>query len=150
VVLSAERPPVHVPGVHREHHRGVAEELVGWPREEGAGEDPQGSLGCAGASPRSRSHLSGSNQAVSCPRSCAGPEVVASPLRDDDRSAPWEGTVTAPSLPSLLEVQHRVAQAIERSTYSWPPSWLLPMLPNAGTEKIVSHYLLDASCLLLS
>jgi hypothetical protein len=46
--------------------------------------------------------------------------------------------VNAPSLPSSLEVQRRVAQAIGRSTYSWPPSRLLPMLPNAGTEKVVS------------
>jgi hypothetical protein len=52
--------------------------------------------------------------------------------------APWAGTVTAPELPSPLEVQHRVAQAIGRSTYSWPPSRMLPMLPNAGTKKIVS------------
>jgi hypothetical protein len=59
--------------------------------------------------------------------------------------APWTGTVTAPSLPSSLEVQHRVAQAIGRSTYSWPLSWLLPMIPNEGTEKFVSYYLLDAS-----
>jgi hypothetical protein len=50
----------------------------------------------------------------------------------------WEGTVTAPSLPSSLEVQRRVAQAIGRSTYSCPPSRLLPMLPNAGIEKFVS------------
>jgi hypothetical protein len=52
--------------------------------------------------------------------------------------APWVGTVTALELPSPLEVQRRVAQAIGRSTYSWPPSRMLPMLPNAGTEKIVS------------
>jgi hypothetical protein len=50
--------------------------------------------------------------------------------------APWVGTVTTLSLPSPLEVQRRVAQAIGRSTYSWPPSRLLPMLPNAGTEKL--------------
>jgi hypothetical protein len=31
-----------------------------------------------------------------------------------------------------------MAQAIGRSTYSWPLSRLLPMLPNAGTEKFVS------------
>jgi hypothetical protein len=43
--------------------------------------------------------------------------------------------VTAPLLPSPLEVQHRVVQAIGRSTYLWPPSQLLPMLPYAGTEK---------------
>jgi hypothetical protein len=52
--------------------------------------------------------------------------------------APWVGTVTAPELPSPLEVQRCVAQAIGRSTYSWPPSRMLPMLPNAGTEKFVS------------
>jgi hypothetical protein len=51
--------------------------------------------------------------------------------------APWVGTVTAPELPSPLEVQRRVAQAIGRSTYSWPQSRMLPMLPNAGIEKIV-------------
>jgi hypothetical protein len=44
--------------------------------------------------------------------------------------------VTAPSLPSPLEVQRRVVYAIGRSTYSWPPSRLLPMLPNAGTKKL--------------
>jgi hypothetical protein len=53
--------------------------------------------------------------------------------------APWEGIVTASSLPSPLEVQSRVAQAIGRWTYSWPPSRLLPMLPNAGTENVVSR-----------
>jgi hypothetical protein len=46
--------------------------------------------------------------------------------------APWVGTVTAPELPSPLEVQRRVVQAIERATYSWSPSRMLPMLPNAG------------------
>jgi hypothetical protein len=50
----------------------------------------------------------------------------------------WEGTVIAPSLPSSLEVQRRVAQAIGRSTYSWPSSRLLLMLPNVGTKKVVS------------
>jgi hypothetical protein len=63
--------------------------------------------------------------------------------------APWTGTVTTSLLPSPLEVQRRVAQAIARLTYSWSPSRLLPMLPNVGTEKIVSCYLLDASCFLL-
>jgi hypothetical protein len=58
--------------------------------------------------------------------------------------------VTTPSLPLSLEVQRRVAQAIRRSTYSWPPSRLLPMLPNAGTKKVVSCRLLDVSYLLLS
>jgi hypothetical protein len=46
--------------------------------------------------------------------------------------------VTAPSLSSSLDVQRRVAQVIGRSTYSWPLSRLLPMLPNAGIEKVVS------------
>jgi hypothetical protein len=46
--------------------------------------------------------------------------------------------VTASSLPLSLEVQRRVVQAIGRSTYSWPPSRLLPMLPNTRTEKVVS------------
>jgi hypothetical protein len=52
--------------------------------------------------------------------------------------APWVETVTAPELPSPLEIQRRVAHSIGRSTYSWPPSRMLPMLPNAGIEKIVS------------
>jgi hypothetical protein len=63
------------------------------------------------------------------------------PLRLCDMTAdraPWVGTATTPELPSPLEVQRRVAQAIGRSTYSWPPSRMLPMLPNAGTEKFVS------------
>jgi hypothetical protein len=47
------------------------------------------------------------------------------------------GTVTALTLPSLLEVQRRVAQAIGRLTYSWPPTRLLPMLPDEGTKKFV-------------
>jgi hypothetical protein len=57
--------------------------------------------------------------------------------------------MTAPSLPSPLEVQRRVAQAIGRSTYSWPSSRLLPMLPNARTEKVVSRHLIDVSYLFL-
>jgi hypothetical protein len=63
------------------------------------------------------------------------------PLRLCDMTAgraPWVGTVTAPSPPSLLEIQRHVAQAIGRSPYSWPPSRLLPMLPNVGTKKFVS------------
>jgi hypothetical protein len=58
---------------------------------------------------------------------------------------PWAGIVTALTLPSPLEVQRHVAQAIGRSTYSWPPARLRPMLPHEGTEKIVSHRLLDTS-----
>jgi hypothetical protein len=64
------------------------------------------------------------------------------PLRLCDMTAdkaPWVGTVTAPELPSPLKVQRHVAQAIARATYSWPPSRMLPMLPNAGTEKFVSR-----------
>jgi hypothetical protein len=60
------------------------------------------------------------------------------PLRLCDMTAeraPWVGTVTVPELPSPLEVQSRMAQTIRRSTYSWPPSWMLPMLPSAGTEN---------------
>jgi hypothetical protein len=75
------------------------------------------------------------------------------PLRLCDMTGnrtPWVGTVTASELPSPLEVQHRVAQAIGRSTYSWLPSRMLPMLPNAGTEKIVccssSRQVLFALC----
>jgi hypothetical protein len=49
---------------------------------------------------------------------------------------PWVGTMSASSLPSSLEVQRHVGQAIGRSSYSWPPARLLPMLPNAGTEKL--------------
>jgi hypothetical protein len=63
------------------------------------------------------------------------------PLRLCDMTAnqpPWEGTVTAPLLPSTLEVQCRMAQAIGRSPYSWLLSRLLSMLPNAGTKKGVS------------
>jgi hypothetical protein len=46
--------------------------------------------------------------------------------------------VTAPELPSPLEVQRCMAQAIGRSTNSWLPARMLPMLPNSGTEKFVS------------
>jgi hypothetical protein len=63
------------------------------------------------------------------------------PLRVCDMTAdraPWVGTVTAPSPPSPLEVQRLMAQAIGRSSYSWLPSQLLPMLPNVGTKKFVS------------
>jgi hypothetical protein len=49
---------------------------------------------------------------------------------------PLVGMVTAPEPSSPLEVQRRLAQAIGRSTYSWPLSWILPMLPNAGTENL--------------
>jgi hypothetical protein len=57
--------------------------------------------------------------------------------------APWTGTGTALTLPSPLEIQHRVAQAIGKASYSWPPVWLLPLLPHEGTEKLVSHRPLD-------
>jgi hypothetical protein len=57
----------------------------------------------------------------------------------DDRP-PWTGTMTALSLPSPLEVQRRVAQAIGKASFSWPPARLLPMLPHEGTEKLVSRH----------
>jgi hypothetical protein len=57
---------------------------------------------------------------------------------DRDRSDP----------PAPLEVQHRVAQAIGKSTYSCSPTRLLLMLPHEGTKKFVSHRLLDTSRLL--
>jgi hypothetical protein len=62
--------------------------------------------------------------------------------------APWEGTVTASSLPPSLEVQRRVAQEIGRFTYSWPLSRLLLVLPNAGTNKVVSC--LSSQCILFA
>jgi hypothetical protein len=46
---------------------------------------------------------------------------------------PWMGTVSAPFIPSLLEVQQPMVQVIGRSTYSWPLSRLLPIIPNEGT-----------------
>jgi hypothetical protein len=94
---------------------------------------------------RSRGHPGRSARAVPRPRSRAALEAAASLCEMTADQAPWTGTVTAPSFPSPLEVQRRVAQAIERSTYSWLPSRLLPMLPNEGTEKFVSYCLLDAS-----
>jgi hypothetical protein len=54
--------------------------------------------------------------------------------------APWAGTLTPPVLPSLKEIQRRVALAIGKSTFSWPLARLLPMLPNEGTEKLVSGF----------
>jgi hypothetical protein len=124
--------------VHWELHHRVTKKLDRWPCQEGAGENPQEPLGCAGASPRSWSHPGGSDQAISHPRCRATLEAAASPLRDDGRPPPWDGTVTAPSLLLSLEVQRRVVQAIGSSTYSWPSSRLPPMLPNAGTEKVMS------------
>jgi hypothetical protein len=55
---------------------------------------------------------------------------------------PWTGTVTTPTLLSPLEIQHRMAQAIGKASYSWPPARLLPMLPHEGTERLVSRCLL--------
>jgi hypothetical protein len=57
--------------------------------------------------------------------------------------APWTGTVTASALPSSLEVQRRVVQAIGKASYLWPPARLLSILPHDGTKKFVSHRLLD-------
>jgi hypothetical protein len=50
--------------------------------------------------------------------------------------AHWTGTVTAPTLPSPLEVQRRVAQAVRRSTYSWPLARLLSMPPMRGRRNL--------------
>jgi hypothetical protein len=66
------------------------------------------------------------------PWSCAASETVAPSLRDDGRPSPWTGTVTTVVFSSLNEIQRRVTQAIEKSSYSWPPVRLLPMLPNEG------------------
>jgi hypothetical protein len=41
--------------------------------------------------------------------------------------APWAEIVTAPMLPSLEEIQHRMVLAIGKSTFTWPPARLLPM-----------------------
>jgi hypothetical protein len=40
----------------------------------------------------------------------------------------------------LKEIHHRVALAIGKSTFVWPPPRLLPMLPNEGTEKHESDF----------
>jgi hypothetical protein len=90
VVLSAEQPQVRTPGIDQELHRGVAEELVEWPGEDGAGEYAQGSLGGASSSLRSRDHPSGGGRSVPCLRSRAAPEAAASPLRDDSRPVPLD------------------------------------------------------------
>jgi hypothetical protein len=56
--------------------------------------------------------------------------------------------VTALSLPLSLEVQRRMGQAIGRSTYSWSPSRLLPMLLDVGIENFVSSS--SSRCILLA
>jgi hypothetical protein len=50
--------------------------------------------------------------------------------------------MTAPAIPSPTEIQRRVAQAIGKSTFTWPLARLLPMLPNKETEKLVSRHFL--------
>jgi hypothetical protein len=50
--------------------------------------------------------------------------------------------MTVPTFPSLNEIQHRVALAIGKSTFTWPPTRLLPMLLNKETKKLVSCRLL--------
>jgi hypothetical protein len=47
--------------------------------------------------------------------------------------------MTVPELPLLDEIQRRVLMAIGK-TFVWPPSRLLTMLPNEGTEKLVSDF----------
>jgi hypothetical protein len=56
------------------------------------------------------------------------------------RRAPWEGTVTTLELPSLDDICCCVSVAIGKSTFVWLPSWLLPMLPHEGTEKLVRDF----------
>jgi hypothetical protein len=48
--------------------------------------------------------------------------------------------MTALELSSLNEIQCRVSLAIGRSIFVWPPSELLPMLPNKETKKLVSNF----------
>jgi hypothetical protein len=91
VILLAERPRLRAPVIHRMHHREVAEELSRWPRQEGAGEDAQASLGRVGASAKRRNHPSGSDRAVPCPRSRSAPDAAASPLRHDGLQGPLGG-----------------------------------------------------------
>jgi hypothetical protein len=56
------------------------------------------------------------------------------------KRAPWIGIVTALELLSRDEIQRRVSVATGKSTFVWPPPLLLPMLPNEGTEKLVSDF----------
>ena len=51
---------------------------------------------------------------------------------------PFEGTVTTNPLPSRAEVHHRVAQAVGDSQFMWPPTNLLPMLPDETTKSKVN------------
>jgi hypothetical protein len=46
--------------------------------------------------------------------------------------------MTALVFPSLNEIQCCVVLVIGKSTFTWPPAWLLSMLPNKETEKLVS------------
>jgi hypothetical protein len=57
------------------------------------------------------------------------------------KRAPFAGTVTTPEPSSQEEVQRRVSVAIGKASYSWPPSWLFPILPNEGNEKLVSSFI---------
>jgi hypothetical protein len=50
--------------------------------------------------------------------------------------------VTAPEQPSLDENLRRVSVSIGKSTFVWLPPQLLPMLPNEGTEKLMSDFFL--------
>jgi hypothetical protein len=65
------------------------------------------------------------------------------PLRLCEMTAdgdPWVGTVTTLEFPSMNEIQRRVSLAIWKSTFLWPSPQLLLMLPNEGTEKLVSDF----------
>jgi hypothetical protein len=50
--------------------------------------------------------------------------------------------MTAPAFPSLNKIQHHIALAIGKLTFTWPPTRFLPMLPNKETEKLVSCFFL--------
>jgi hypothetical protein len=91
VVLLAERPRVRAPVIHQVLHRKVIEEMGRWPRQEGAEEDAQASLGRVGASPKCWSHPDRCDRAVPRPRCRAAQEAAASPLRHDNRQGPLGG-----------------------------------------------------------
>jgi hypothetical protein len=56
-----------------------------------AGEDAQGPLGSARATPRSQGHPGDRHRVVPCSRSRVAPEAIASSLRDDSRPSPLDG-----------------------------------------------------------
>jgi hypothetical protein len=141
-VLFEERPRVRAASIHWELRCAGAEELDPQPPVGGAGEAAQGSLGSADPPLRSRGHLT---TVIGQYHAWGVVPLWRRPLRlcemTTDR-APWAGTVTAPMLLLLEEIQCRVALAIGKSNFSWPPARLLPMLPNEGTKIFVSCFFL--------